>query len=55
MSEDQPQRSTQDEIDALLRSLEEVIQESNSRKTVQNASREMSRLRELQNGRDLAA
>ena len=54
-SEDKPQTSTQDEIEALLRSLEDVIKESNSRKTVQNASREMSRLRELHGDRDQAA
>lgn len=55
MREERPQSSTQDEIEALLRTLEDVIQESNSRKTVQKASREMSRLRELQSERDQAA
>ena len=54
-SEDKPKISTQDEIEALLRGLEDLIKESNSRKAVQNASREMSRLRELQNDRDQAA
>ena len=54
-SEDKPKISTQDEIETLLRGLEDLIKESNSRKAVQNASREMSRLRELQNDRDQAA
>ena len=54
-SEDKPKISTQDEIEALLKGLEDLIKESNSRKAVQNASREMSRLRELQNDRDQAA
>ena len=53
--EDKPKISTQEEIEALLRGLEDLIKESNSRKAVQNASREMSRLRELQNDRDQAA
>lgn len=54
-SEDKPKISTQDEIEALMRGLEDLIKESNSRKAVQNASREMSRLRELQNDREQAA
>ena len=43
------------EIETRLRDLDRVIQASNSRKTVQKASQEMSRLIELKRQSDRAA
>ena len=55
MSEVSSTDKTCNEIETRLRELDQVIQATNSRKTVQKASQEMSRLIELQRQPDRAA